>query len=54
LEGSIFQKHDALFLGTSIVTGNATAIVLETGKNTQIGKMAGKLKIVPPEISLRK
>ncbi len=53
-EGSIFQKHDALFLGTSIVTGNATALVLETGKYTQIGKMAGKLKIDAPEISLRK
>ena len=53
-EGSIFQKGDALFLGTSVVTGNATALVLETGKNTQIGKMAGKLKVGAPEISLRK
>jgi P-type Ca2+ transporter type 2C len=53
-EGSIFQKRDSLFLGTSIVTGNATALVVETGKNTQIGKMAGKLKIESPEISLRK
>jgi P-type Ca2+ transporter type 2C len=52
---SIFQKHDSLFLGASIVTGNATAVVLETGRNTQIGKMAGKLKIdAAPEISLRK
>ncbi|MFB3887903.1 MAG: cation-translocating P-type ATPase [Candidatus Bathyarchaeia archaeon] len=52
---SIFQKHDSLFLGTSIVTGNATAMVVETGRNTQIGKMAGKLKIdAAPEISLRK
>jgi P-type Ca2+ transporter type 2C len=53
-EGSIFQKHDSIFLGTSIVTGNATAVVVETSRNTQIGKMAGKLKIAAPEISLRK
>ncbi len=54
-EGSVFKKQDSLFLGTSIVTGNATAIVTETGKNTQIGKMAGNLKIeAAPEISLRK
>ncbi len=54
-EGSVFQKHDSLFLGASIVTGNATAVVLETGKYTQIGKMAGKLKMdSAPEISLRK
>ena len=53
-EGTVFQKRDGLFLGTSIVTGNATAVVLETGGNTQIGKMAGKLKIVAPEISVRK
>ncbi len=50
-----FQKQDALFLGTSIVTGNALAVVVETGRNTQIGKMAGKLRIESaPEISLRK
>jgi P-type Ca2+ transporter type 2C len=54
-ESSIFQKHNSLFLGTSVVTGNATALVLQTGRNTQIGKMAGKLKIdAAPEISLRK
>ncbi len=44
-----------MFLGTSIVTGNAEAMVVETGKNTQVGKMAGKLKIDEAlEISLRK
>jgi P-type Ca2+ transporter type 2C len=54
-QSSIYQKKDALFLGTFIVTGNATAVVVETGKNTQVGKMAGKLKIdASPEISLRK
>ena len=53
--GSIYQNKDALFLGTSIVTGNAEALVVETGKNTQVGKMAGKLKIDEAlEISLRK
>jgi P-type Ca2+ transporter type 2C len=51
---SIFHKRDGLFLGTSIVTGNGVALVVETGGNTQIGKMAGKLKIQSPELSLRK
>ncbi len=53
-ESSVLSKRNCLFLGTSIVTGNATALVVETGRNTQIGKMAGKLKFGPPEISLRK
>jgi P-type Ca2+ transporter type 2C len=52
---SVYQKKDALFLGTSIVSGNAEAIVVETGKNTQVGKMAGKLKLDEAlEVSLRK
>jgi P-type Ca2+ transporter type 2C len=53
-ERFIFQKRNNLFLGTSIASGNATALVLETGKHTQIGKVASKLKIEAPEISLRK
>ena len=53
-EKFIFQKRNSLFLGTSIASGNATALVLETGKHTQIGKVAAKLKIEAPEISLRK
>ncbi len=53
-EKPVLQNRNSLFLGTSVVTGNATALVVETGKNTQIGKMAGKLKIQAPEISLRK
>jgi P-type Ca2+ transporter type 2C len=53
-ESNIFHRRDSLFLGTSIVTGNATGLVVGTGKQTQIGKMAGKLRITQPEISLRK
>jgi P-type Ca2+ transporter type 2C len=53
-EKFIFQKRNSLFFGTSVTSGNATALVLETGKHTQIGKVAGKLKIEAPEVSLRK
>lgn len=53
-ERYIFQKSNSLFFGTSIAFGNANALVLETGKHTQIGKVAGKLKIDAPEVSLRK
>ena len=53
-ETTILRKKNSLFLGTFIITGTATALVVETGKHTQLGKMASKLrKINTPKILLR-
>ena len=38
-----------VFLGTSIVSGTATAIVTATGKNTAFGDIATRLTTKPPE-----
>jgi len=40
---SIFCKANMLFLGTFVTSGVATALVVETGQFTQLGKMSKKL-----------
>jgi Mg2+-importing ATPase len=41
---SLFEQENRAFLGTSVVTGFATAEVFATGKNTEFGKIAGSLE----------
>lgn len=40
---SISEMDNILFLGTSIVTGTTTAVVVRTGKNTELGRIASTL-----------
>ncbi len=40
-----------LYLGTSVVSGSGTASVTATGKNTEFGKIAGRLTRAPAETS---
>ena len=47
--GSITEWTNYLFLGTSIVSGTATAVVAKTGGLTEYGKIAKKLVAKPPE-----
>ncbi|HYL57823.1 MAG TPA: magnesium-translocating P-type ATPase, partial [Candidatus Acidoferrales bacterium] len=42
-------RHDLVFLGTSIVSGTATALVIATGPRTSFGDIAAKLSERPPE-----
>lgn len=37
------ERKNMLYAGTSVVTGRAHAVVVETGINTEIGKIAGKV-----------
>ena len=37
---SLADRKNMLFAGTSVITGRSTAIVVETGTNTEIGKIA--------------
>ncbi len=40
---TIGERKNMLFAGTSVITGRAEAIVVETGTNTEIGKIADKV-----------
>ena len=55
------EKHDAgsvqqrtVFLGTSAVSGTATALVTATGPNTVFGSIAARLRMHPPETAFER
>ncbi len=49
-EGSVITEwKNCLFLGTSVVSGSATAVVLKTGGSTEYGKIARRLVSRRPE-----
>lgn len=45
----IAERTNSLFLGTSVRSGSATAVIVETGARTTYGEIAGKLTLRPPE-----
>lgn len=48
------EALNAIFAGCSVVSGNATALVLATGKNTLFGKIAQSLSVTPPHTEFDK
>lgn len=49
VETALSARTNALFMGTHVVTGTATAVVVLTGKETEFGKISETLKRRPPE-----
>ena len=43
------QLTNALFMGTHVVSGTGKGLVVHTGKETEFGKISGRLRIRPPE-----
>ena len=43
------QRTNALWMGTHIVSGTATALIVHTGKETEFGKVSERLKLRPLE-----
>lgn len=48
-EASITEWNNCLFMGTSIVSGTATAVIVRTGGSTEYGKIAQRLVEKAPE-----
>ncbi|HEX8917614.1 MAG TPA: magnesium-translocating P-type ATPase, partial [Chloroflexota bacterium] len=46
---ALVDARDAVFLGTSVVSGTATAVVAHTGRQTEIGHIAQHLAARPPQ-----
>ena len=44
----ITEAFNAVFMGTSIISGNGTMVVLNTGKDTHLGQLAGSLALTHP------
>lgn len=43
------QRTNSLFLGTHVVSGSATAVIVQVGKHTEFGRIAGHMMLRPPE-----
>ena len=46
---SFAEAHNCIFLGTSVVSGTATALITATGRNTTFGDIAARLASRAPE-----
>jgi Mg2+-importing ATPase len=49
IETPLSQRTNTLFMGTHVVSGNATGVVVRTGKETEFGKVSERLKLRPQE-----
>ena len=45
----VVDSHTSVYIGTSIVSGTATALVVTTGGRTRFGEIAARLAAKPPE-----
>ncbi|MDD1670640.1 MAG: magnesium-translocating P-type ATPase, partial [Methanomicrobiales archaeon] len=48
------EAPNRIFLGTSVVSGTATAVIEKTGGATQYGKIAWKISARPPETEMER
>jgi Mg2+-importing ATPase len=48
-ETPLNQRTNSLHMGTHIVSGSASAVVIRTGGETEFGKVSKRLKLKPPE-----
>jgi Mg2+-importing ATPase len=46
---TLSQRTNSLFMGTNVVSGDAQAIIVGTGLQTEFGKVSAHLKLRPPE-----
>lgn len=46
---SLSKRTNVVFMGTFIVSGTAKAVVVNTGKETEFGRVSERLKLKPPE-----
>jgi len=43
------QRTNSLFMGTHVVSGHAKAVIVQVGKDTEFGRIAGHVMLRPPE-----
>jgi Mg2+-importing ATPase len=48
-ESELSKRSNILFLGTNVVSGTATALVVQIGKETEFGQVSGRLQSAEPE-----
>ena len=48
-ETPLAKRTNTLFMGTHVVSGSASAVVVHTGRDTEFGKVSERLALRPPE-----
>ena len=48
-ETALNKRRNSLFMGTHVVSGTATALVVHTGRTTEFGKVSDSLRLRAPE-----
>jgi Mg2+-importing ATPase len=48
-ETPLSKRTNFVFMGTHVVSGSGTALVVATGRDTEFGKVSERLKLRPPE-----
>ncbi|MCF3107685.1 magnesium-translocating P-type ATPase [Niabella sp. CC-SYL272] len=54
LDAPLMNRVNTLFMGSSVVSGKARALVIHTGVNTEFGKIANSLQTTSPETDFEK
>ncbi|MCE5207360.1 MAG: magnesium-translocating P-type ATPase [Chloroflexi bacterium] len=49
VNASLAQRINCVFMGTSVNSGTAQVLIMQTGKDTVFGQVAERLKLRPPE-----
>lgn len=49
LDAPLSRRTNVLFLGTHVISGTATAVVVRTGQSTEFGQVSSRLEQRPPE-----
>ncbi|MDR3591802.1 MAG: magnesium-translocating P-type ATPase [Negativicutes bacterium] len=53
-DASLTEMPHAVFMGSNVTSGLATAVVAATGRQTEIGKIANTLALAPPETEFQR
>jgi Mg2+-importing ATPase len=53
-ESPLAARSNMLFMGSHVISGTATALVMKTGLQTEFGNISSKLKAAPPETDFEK
>lgn len=53
-DAPISERKNALWMGTHVISGTATALVVSTGRDTEFGKISERLRLRPKETEFEK
>jgi Mg2+-importing ATPase len=51
---ALLGRSNSLFMGTHVVSGTGTALIVRTGRQTEFGKIAERLALRPPETAFQR